>query len=140
MIRAFIDTNVFFAACYSIEGASFEIFQQSLLGNVQLVISNFVFEETKRNLAIKSPENLADYDKFVNNVSFEIVNPTKRAVLQAAEYTALKDAPIVAAAKKAKVDYLVSLDRRHLVGVSEVSARSGLQIILPGELLEKLRH
>jgi predicted nucleic acid-binding protein len=60
--------------------------------------------------------------------------------LQAAEYCALKDAPIVAAAKRAQVDYLVSLDRRHLVGVKEVAQRSGLKIVLPSELLEKIRR
>lgn len=41
-------------------------------------------------------------------------------------YTALKDGPIVAAAKRAQVDYLVSLNRRHLVGVAEVAQRSGV--------------
>ncbi len=60
---------------------------------------------------------------------------TKDEVLQVAAYTVLKDAPIVAAAKRAEVDYLVSLDRRHLVGVEAVSEGSGLKIVLPDELL-----
>jgi len=50
-------------------------------------------------------------------------------------YTALKDAPIVAGAIKAQVDYLVSLDRRHLVDVPEVTRGSGLKIVLPAQLL-----
>ena len=57
----------------------------------------------------------------------------------AARYTELKDAPIVAAARRTHVDYLVSLDRRHLVDVPEVALRSGLKIILPGALLAHLR-
>ena len=67
---------------------------------------------------------------FLDTVPFETVRPSKRQVLQAAQYSALKDAPIVAAAKRAQVDYLVSLDRRHLVGVPEVAQRSGLKIVL----------
>jgi predicted nucleic acid-binding protein len=51
-----------------------------------------------------------------------------------------KDAPIVAAAKRAKVDYLVSLDRRHLVGNKEIEHRSGVKIVLPEELLALLRQ
>jgi hypothetical protein len=52
-------------------------------------------------------------------VPFETVHPSKEQVLGAAQYTAVKDAPIVAAAKRARADYLVSLDRRHLVGIPE---------------------
>ena len=73
-------------------------------------------------------------------VPFELVRPTKRQVLQAASYTVLKDAAIVDAAKRAKVDYLVSLDRRHLVGVPEVEMRSGLEIVLPKEFVEMIRR
>ncbi len=60
--------------------------------------------------------------------------------MAAATYTFLKDAPIVAAAKKATVDYLVSLDRKHLVGVQEVAQGSGLTIVLPEALLDAIRR
>jgi len=68
------------------------------------------------------------------------VRPTRREVEAAMEYTAAKDAPIIAAAKHAPVDYLVSLDRQHLVEVSEVAQGSGLTIVLPGEFLEEVRR
>jgi hypothetical protein len=55
-------------------------------------------------------------------------------------YTHLKDAPIVAAAKRAEVDYLVSLDRKHLVGKADVADRSRLNIVLPSELLRTVRE
>ena len=51
----------------------------------------------------------------------------------------MKNAPIVAAAKEAKVDYLVSLDKRHLVGVEAVTRGSGLQIAVPGDFLQTFR-
>ena len=140
MIRAFIDASVFYAASYSSTGASREIIQQAIRGNITLVFSKFVLEEVERNLTNKAPEALIAFQQFLDVVPFEFVRPTKRQVLQAASYTAPKDAPIVAAAKRAQVDYLVSLDRRHLVGVTEVEQGSGLSIVLPEELLKEIRR
>ena len=138
MTRVFIDASVLFSASLSPTGASREIIRLALRDQLTLVASRLVFEETERNLADKAPAALSAFEEFRDVVPFEFVRPTKRQVLQAASYTALKDAPIVAAAKRAKVDYLVSLDRRHLVGVPEVEKRSGLKIVLPENLLEKL--
>lgn len=139
MIRAFIDASVLIAACYSSSGASREIILQAIRGNASLVISELVIQETERNLANKAPNALPAFHQFLDAVSFEFVRPTKQQVLQAAAYIALKDAPIVAAAKRAQVDYLVSLDRRHLVGLPEVAQKSGLRIVLPNQFLEEIR-
>ena len=73
-------------------------------------------------------------------VPFETVHPSKEQALGAAQYTAVKDALIVAAAKRARADYLVSLDRRHLVGIPDVARGSGLRIVLPQQLLEEVRE
>jgi predicted nucleic acid-binding protein len=139
MIRAFIDASVLMAACLSSTGASREIILQSIRDNVSLVISDLVIQETERNLTNKAPEALPAFHQFLDAVSFELVRPTKQQVLQAAAYIALKDAPIVAAAKRAQVDYLVSLDRRHLVGLPDIAKRSGLNIVLPNRFLEEIR-
>jgi predicted nucleic acid-binding protein len=140
MIRAFVDASVLFAASLSPTGASREIIRQAVRGQVTLVASKLVYEEVEKNLADKAPEALPAFRQFLATVPFETVRPTKRQVLQAARYSALKDAPIVAAAKRARVDYLVSLDRRHLVGVPEVAQRSGLRIVLPSEFLGEVRR
>lgn len=76
----------------------------------------------------------------MTSVPFEIVTATIEEVQHAAGYTKLKDAPIVAAAKHADVDYLVSLDRKDLVDVPEVSQRSGLTIVLPEDALAAIRR
>ena len=130
MIRAFIDASVLYAASASPTGASREALRQAIRGHVVLVVSKLVLVEVERNLTDKSPEALPAFLQIPGVIPFELVRPTKRQVLQAAAYTALKDAPIVAAARKAQVDYLVSLDRRHLVGVPEVAERSGLKVVL----------
>ena len=53
MIRVFVDTGVFFAASYSSTGASRELIRLTFQGQVQLVISDDVLEEARRNLAAK---------------------------------------------------------------------------------------
>lgn len=142
MTRAFVDTSVFFSACFSSRGASHAILQECLRGNVTLVISDVVLDEVRRNLTANpaGPRLVAVFQHFLGAVPFEVVQATKRQVQQAARYTALKDAPIVAAARRAKVDYLASLDRRHLVGVDVVARDSGLKLVLPEELLRAIRE
>nr|WP_290665500.1 PIN domain-containing protein [Ardenticatena sp.] len=140
MTRAFVDASVLFAAAKSETGASREIVRLAIQGEVRLVASQFVLEEVRRNLKAKAPEAVAALDDFLNAVSFDLVRPTKSEVKAAMKYVAAKDAaPIIAAAKRAQVDFLVSLDRRHIVGVPEVEKRSGLNIVLPADLLEEIR-
>ncbi len=140
MIRAFVDTSVLFAASYSSTGASRELIRLAFQGQVQLVISDDVLEEARRNLAAKLPEALHLFEQILELIPFEVVTPTTEEVQVAATYTDYKDAPIVAAAKRAQVDYLTSLDKRHLVGVPEVAHGSGLKIVLPHELLTVIRQ
>ena len=135
-----MDASVLFAASYSSSGASREITRLAFRDQVRLVISEDVVEEAERNLAAKQPEALEVLRTILNSVPFQTVTPTIEEVQQAAVYTASKDAPIVAAAKKAEADRLVSLDRRHLVGVPEVAEGSGLKIILPQTLLKTIRE
>jgi len=138
MIRAFVDASVLFAAAYSPVGASREIIRRAIRGEFRLVASDLVFEEARRNLCAKAPRALLSLESLLEMVGFEIERPTKAEVLAAMAYVAAKDAPIVAAAKKAQVDYLLSLDRRHLVEAEEVARRSGLRIVLPADCLAEL--
>jgi predicted nucleic acid-binding protein len=138
MMRVFLDTSVIFSAAFSATGASREIIRQAIRGRMRLITSPLVLEEARRNLQTKAPEVLFELQTLYEAVGFEIVRPTKREIKGAMQHTVLKDAPIIAAAKRAKVDFLVSLDRRHLVGQPAIAQRSGLTIILPEELLVKL--
>jgi len=142
MISAFIDSSVFFAACLSPKGASNAILQASVQGEITLVISDTVRAETERNLASlprRAAEAVLVFQQLLDAVPFVLSNPTTEEIAEAATYTVLKDAPIVAAAKRAKVDYLASFDRKHLVGVPAVAHGSDLSIVLPETLLAAIR-
>ncbi len=140
MIRVFLDASVLFAAAYSKTGASREIIRQAIRNRVRVVVSPLVFEEAKRNLEAKAPEALVDLENFRRTVDFEVVRPTEKEVREAMGYTAAKDAPLIAAARKAGVDCLLSFDKEHLVEVPEVARGSGLTIILPGDFLRGERE
>ena len=139
MIRVFVDASVLFAACYSASGASREIVRLAIQGGIRLVMSDVVQEEARRNLKAKAPKARPFLGQLPDTVLLELVETTEQDVLDAQAYTEAKDAPIVAAAVQAQAEYLVSLDRVHLVEVPEVAEGSGMAIVLPGTLLQILR-
>lgn len=96
--------------------------------------------ETRRNLDRKAPELVPLLEELLLQIPFELVpDPTKEEVWAAEEYTNPKDAIIIAAAIKARPEYLATLDRKHLIDPPEVAKRSGLAVHTPGEVVRKLR-
>ena len=75
--------------------------------------------------------SLSDYMQVVED-------PESVLVREVESYVVPKDAPVVAAALAAQADYLVTLDRKHLLKES-VRQRSGLNILTPGDFLKELR-
>lgn len=140
-VSVFIDASVLFSACASATGASREIIRYALRNQVDVVISELALQEVERNLAAKRPQALPFFEILQEAIPFEIVEPTKSEVLQMQPYIAFKDAPILAAAKKAAVYCLVTLDRRHMIAErNTIEQRTGVKILLPSECLEFLRQ
>ena len=107
---------------------------------IELVISEDVILETRRNIELKAPELTTLFERLLDVLKPEIVpGPSKRAVRTAEHYVAKKDAFIIAAAIDANIDYVATFDRRHLIDPPEVSLMSGLDIQTPGTILNHLR-
>ena len=64
---------------------------------------------------------------------------SKDDILLAAEQVILKDAPIIAAAKKAKVSMLVSLDKKHTLNHPELETYINAPILTPKEAFQKIK-
>lgn len=139
MTRVFIDSSVFFSAAYSSRGHARDLIMMALRGEVDLVLSKLVIEETRRNLASNMPDSLSFMEFILESVPYEIVQPLKEQVLEAGKYTALKDAPIAAAAKGANVEMLVTLDRKHLLGKPNLVRYVGSDIITPKEAVKRIK-
>ena len=74
---------------------------------------------------------MEELDQIVQNASIELVDASKQSVLDAAKLIVLKDAPIIAAAKTAKVNMLVSLDKKHILGRTDLEAYINAPIMTP---------
>ena len=69
----------------------------------------------------------------------EFIKPTKQEILDAAGLVALKDTAIVAAAKKAEVDLLVTLDKKHLLEKKEIVENLGVKVASPQDAIKNIR-
>ncbi len=139
MEKIFIDASVLFSAILSTTGASRELLRYALQGKIVLVANALVLQEVEKNISLKNVEVLGKFKALREILAIELVEPTKEEVLAALPYTVIKDAPHLAAAKKAKVACLVSLDRKHMIDVREAIQKNlGLRILLSNELLDEL--
>ncbi len=114
---------------------------QAIAGRIEAIISQDVLDEVERNLSRKAPDLLARYRQLLHLMEPTTgADPSPEEVRAAEAYVAQKDAPIVAAAIKARVDYLVTYDRKHLLKPVEVARLSGLTVATPADVLAILRQ
>lgn len=140
-LRVFIDSSVLFAAMYSASGMARDLIRLGLQGQVQLIVSPDVLEETIRNLTRKAPEKVEAYQSLLELLQLEITaDPAVELVKSVETYVVAKDAPIVAAAIQAAPDYLVTYDRKHLIEPPEVSQQSSLTIVTPAEVVRAIKN
>lgn len=137
--RIFIDSSVLFSAAYSSKGHSRDLLLMGATGEIKIIISNFVLQETIRNLSGLKKPPLEELDQIVQNANIELVDATKQSVLDAAKLIVLKDAPIIAAAKTAKVNMLVSLDKKHILGRADLESYINASIVTPLVAYQKIR-
>ena len=137
----FLDSSALFAGVASATGAARVLLELAECGLVTITVSEQVIAETERALARKVPVALPAYRQALRAVGLRVQrDPSLANVLVCQDMIAhLADAPILAAAREAKVDYLVTLNRRHFLDDPAVAARSGLRIGTPGDALAWLR-
>jgi predicted nucleic acid-binding protein len=137
----FLDSSVLYAAAFSPTGPARRLLLKGFAGSVTLCVSDLVLEETKRNLTKNAPETLPYFTIIADLLTASVTNPTKTAVLKAAQIVHLKDAPIVAAAAKAKADFLATHDVKHLLAQSRAIEQAyGITVLTPAELLRILTN
>ena len=137
--RLFIDSSVLFSAANSAKGHSRDLMIMSANGEIIILLSNYVLQETFRNLAQLKQPPLEAFEEILANTNIEVVEVSKLAVLDAGKLVALKDSPIIAAAKLAKVDFLVSLDKKHILNHPELESYIKAAIVTPVEAFQKLK-
>jgi len=141
-IKLFFDSSALFAGIVSATGAARALLILGESGHINLLVSEQVIAETEGALARKIPRALPDFRLALRSTNLSIVrNPSQEEIHNHAEIIAHPaDVPIVVAALKAQVDYLVTLNRKHFIDDPKVSTRAGIPIGTPGDALQWFRE
>lgn len=138
--RVFLDTSVLIAGLASPTGASAAIRDLGEAEELRIVLSRQVLVEADRVLVKKFPHLIERYRRFIKNFSPELADdPSSHAVRTAETVIDPDDAPILAAAKQAHVDYLVTLNTKHFLK-PKVRAFLPVPILTPGGFLVVFRQ
>ncbi len=141
-LHLFFDSSALFAGVVSTDGASRALLLLAEGGLMTVSVSEQVLVETERAVARKLPQALPTFREALRSTSLRIVpDPTPEQVM--AHHNLIShqtDVPIVLAAMQARVDYLVTLNRRHFIDDPGVAVRSGLRIGTSGAALTWVRE
>jgi predicted nucleic acid-binding protein len=136
-MRLLLDANVLFSAAHNPGGNARALFLLVEQRAVELVTSPFAVEEARRNIAVKYPERREELESLLASLELAVEpNPSLVALARAAGVID-KDAPILGAAIGARVDALVTGDRRHF-GPLFGQLVEGVQVLLPAQALAQV--
>lgn len=140
MPRVFLDANVYFSGSRSPSGGSAVILQLVRLKKLNLSATREVLHEAERN--IRQKETMAARLRF-----YQLLSDAKPKMIEIDRDQAeknfsnlinRKDTYVLEGAKKAKADFLVTLDKKHFFTQKVHEANLPFQIVFPGDLLQYL--
>lgn len=139
--KLFLDSSVLVTGIASPTGAGRVLLLLGETSQVELIVSQQVITETERAIARKIPSALVDMRQAILKTKLLIVpDPPAELVQQHLDWIShAPDLPILLAAWQAKVDLLITLNRKHFIDDPLVAKRSGLLIVDPAAALSWLR-
>jgi predicted nucleic acid-binding protein len=138
----FLDSSVLIAGIISETGAAHVLLELGETADIQLTISETVVIESERSITKKSPRNIPRLRDIIRKSQLNIIRDPSEKEIRENLYLIgdPNDVPILLSAMKAKVDFLVTHNRKHFLDDPKVSERSGLQIGTPGDALAWVRN
>lgn len=134
--QVFLDTNVLISGLASRKGASAAILDLGEAEEIRIVISKHVLIEADRVFLAKFPHLIDRFRVFIKNLApLLLEDPKPQAVRDANKIIEMGDAPILAAVKSQKVDYLITLNTKHFL-TSQVRDYILTPILTPGDFLK----
>ena len=138
-IKVFIDTNVLIAGVNSVTGASATLLDLCEAEVLQMVVSRQVLIEADRNFTAKFPQWVGRFRQFMHNLApLMVEDQTPESIKKAAAIVDRKDAPILAAAQNANVDFLITLDKKHFLN-PKTRQKMMLKVVSPIEFLQSFK-
>lgn len=138
----FLDSSALIAGIISETGAAHVLLQLGESEDIELMVSEWVIDETKRSVTRKVPDILDEVDKAIAKSKIKIDADPSNEEIQANLYLMEdpNDIPILLVAMRGKVDFLATHDRKHFLDDPKVAENSGLRIGTPGDALAWLRE
>ncbi|HEY4506325.1 MAG TPA: putative toxin-antitoxin system toxin component, PIN family [Candidatus Paceibacterota bacterium] len=138
----FLDANIFFAAVASKKGGSFFIIELAKSERIIPATSAYALIEAEKNIKLKLGERaLMLHRKNILEISPYIprINTTESKMEEiVSNYVSEKDIPIVLGAMESNADFLVTLDRKHLLDNEDLKDMGfGFYLVTPGDFLQK---
>jgi predicted nucleic acid-binding protein len=134
--RAFLDTSALFAGIWSSEGGARFILKLGEAGAIQLVVNTLVLTEIERTLRAKSPGSLGPLALLLDRCQVEIISAGEGSLLRAQSLVAHPgDAQIIASALESKIEFLITLDRKHFVDNLDLCRAVDFRVGTPGDFL-----
>ncbi|MDO8573182.1 MAG: putative toxin-antitoxin system toxin component, PIN family [Candidatus Daviesbacteria bacterium] len=138
MIKVFLDASVIIPALLSPTGGSFKLVQFIKLKAIIGITSRTVIEEVEDN-SVKIRKSAKEIRQFMHDNSILIRKRISLAEAKPYKSTVVeKDVHVIAGAKLTKCDFLVTLDKKHLLKPDIRKLVKPLKVITPQELLEEL--
>jgi predicted nucleic acid-binding protein len=140
--RIFFDSSALIAGVLSPVGAARALMVMSEMGEIELLVSEYVIVETERTLARKVPQALPGFRQALKEANIKIVQDPSAKEVKENLYLVMdaEDVPMLLSAMQAKVDYLATHNRRHFLNDPKVAEKSKLQIGTPGDIVMWLRE
>jgi predicted nucleic acid-binding protein len=135
-IKVFLDSSVIIAGLASRTGGSHEVLALVELGIITPYVSETVVSEVFRNLQKKLPGCVDHFYTLFKALPFKMADPDDYDLERAKSLINEKDAPIMAAAMTAKVDWLLSLDKHFLN--EDWKGKVDFAVGTPGDFLQEL--
>lgn len=138
MKSVFIDSSVFFTASNSPTGGSAKLFT---FKNIKLMVSHVVLTETERNVRNKLYNHqLERFFMLVSKTQILDQKPNINLIKKAQKVIEQKDSVILAEAKLAECDFLVTLDRKDFLNERVAKFLKPNVALTPKDLIELLER
>ncbi len=137
--KIYLDASVIITALLSVNGGSAKVIKLSNLGIFICLTSQTVIEEIEEHI-LKIKKNKREIQKFIVNSKIIVREKIRLSEIEKIKKIDVRDAHLIAGAKLTECDFLVTLDKKHLLKPDIKKSFKPLKIVTPGELLEIFIH
>lgn len=133
--KIYLDASVIIAGILSPNGGSAKIIELSSLGIFICLTSQTVIEEIEEH-TLKINKGKQEIQKYIVSSNILVREKILLSEIEKIKKIDTDDAHLIVGAKLTKCDFLVTLDKKHLLKPDIKKYFKPLKIVTPGELLE----